>query len=179
VELVVGNQVYIDRASLPSSLVNRLIRLAAFQNPEFYAAQAMRLSTFGKPRVISCAELFAKHVALPRGCLDAVIDLLMANGIRAQLRDERCSGRPLRAEFLGTLTTEQNAAANALLCHETGVLAATTAFGKTVVACRLIAERRHAVSYNAYLLARNVGAVRGSIAPPPREQAGCGYIRLC
>ena len=82
VELVLGNQVYIDRGSLPPSLVNRLIRLAAFQNPEFYAAQAMRLSTFGKPRVISCAELFAKHVALPRGCLDAIIDLLVANGIR-------------------------------------------------------------------------------------------------
>jgi superfamily II DNA or RNA helicase len=142
VELVLADQVYIDRGLLPSSLVNRLIRLAAFQNPEFYAAQTMRLSTFGKPRIISCAELLAKHVALPRGCLDAVIDLLMAHGIRAELRDERRSGRPLQVRFLGTLTTEQDAAANALLSHETGVLAATTAFGKTVVACRLIAERR-------------------------------------
>ena len=141
VELVLGNQVYIDRGSLPSSLVNRLIRLAAFQNPEFYAAQAMRLSTFGKPRIISCAELFAKHVALPRGCLDAVIELLVTHGIRAQLRDERCSGSSLRAEFLGTLTAEQHSAVDALLSHDTGVLAATTAFGKTVVAAKLIAER--------------------------------------
>jgi len=65
VEMVLGNQVYIDRSVLPPALVNRLIRLAAFQNPEFYAAQAMRLPTFGKPRVISCAELFTKHIALP------------------------------------------------------------------------------------------------------------------
>lgn len=141
VELVLGNQVYIERSSLPPSLVNRLIRLAAFQNPEFYAAQAMRLSTFGKPRVISCAELFAKHVALPRGCLDALIDLLVANGIRPQLRDERCSGTLIGTRFLGTLTAEQHSAADALLSHDTGVLAATTAFGKTVVACKLIAER--------------------------------------
>lgn len=141
VDLVLGNQVYIERGSLPPSLVNRLVRLAAFQNPEFYAAQAMRLSTFGKPRVISCAELFAKHVALPRGCLDAAIDLLATNGIRSKLRDERCYGTPLRAECLGALTEEQNAAANALLADDTGVLAATTAFGKTVVACRVIAER--------------------------------------
>ena len=70
VEVVLSNQVYIDRSTLPPALVNRLIRLAAFQNPEFYAAQAMRLPTFGKPRVISCAELFAEHVALPRGCFD-------------------------------------------------------------------------------------------------------------
>ena len=141
IEVVLGNQVYIDRSTLPPPLVNRLIRLAAFQNPEFYAAQAMRLPTFGKPRVISCAELFTKHIALPRGCLEAVLGLLTSNGIQAELRDERLSGTPLGTRFVGMLTTEQQAAADALMPHDTGVLAATTAFGKTVVACRLIAER--------------------------------------
>jgi superfamily II DNA or RNA helicase len=141
VEVVLGNQVYIDRSTLPPALVNRLIRLAAFQNPEFYAAQAMRLPTFGKPRVISCAELFTKHIALPRGCFDAAIDLLAAIGIRPELRDERYSGTPVGTRFLGTLTTEQQTAVDALIAHDTGVLAATTAFGKTVVAAKLIAER--------------------------------------
>jgi superfamily II DNA or RNA helicase len=141
IEVVLGNQVYIDRSALPPALVNRLVRLAAFQNPEFYAAQAMRLPTFGKPRVISCAELFAKHVALPRGCLDAALDLLTANGIRPELRDERHDGTSLGTRFLGTLTAEQQAAVDALMAHDTGVLAATTAFGKTVIACSLIAER--------------------------------------
>jgi superfamily II DNA or RNA helicase len=141
VEVVLANQVYIDRIALPPSLVNRLIRLAAFQNPEFYAAQAMRLPTFGKPRVISCAELLTKHIALPRGCADAAVDLLTSNGIRAELRDERYIGKPLGACFLGTLTRDQQAAADALMAHDTGVLAATTAFGKTVIACDLIAKR--------------------------------------
>ena len=141
VELVLGNQVYIDRGALPPALVNRLIRLAAFQNPEFYAAQAMRLPTFGKPRVISCAELFATHIALPRGCLDAALDLLTINGIRPELRDERQDGMSVQTRFLGTLTPEQKIAADALMAHDIGVLAATTAFGKTVVAIKLIAER--------------------------------------
>jgi superfamily II DNA or RNA helicase len=136
-----GNQVYIERSALPPSLVNRLVRLAAFQNPEFYAAQAMRLSTFGKPRVISCAELFTKHIALPRGCVDAAIGLLATNSIRPELRDERYGGVPLGASFRGTLTPDQDSAAGALMAYDTGVLAATTAFGKTVVACKLIAER--------------------------------------
>ena len=142
IEVVLSNQVYIDRSELAPALVNRLIRLAAFQNPEFYAAQSMRLPTFGKPRVLSCAELFTKHVALPRGCLDAALDLLSSNGIKPQMRDERLVGKPLEVQFLGTLTREQYAAAEALIAHETGVLAATTAFGKTVVACRLIAQRQ-------------------------------------
>lgn len=142
VELVLGNQVYIDRTALPAPLVNRLIRTAAFQNPEFYAAQRMRLPTFGKPRVISCAELFAKHIALPRGCLESVADLLRSYGIRLETRDERrCRGAPLDTRFIGILTAQQQAALDAVTPHEIGVLAATTAFGKTVVASKLIADR--------------------------------------
>jgi superfamily II DNA or RNA helicase len=141
VEVVLGNQVFIDRSALPPTLVSRLVRLAAFQNPEFYAAQAMRFPTFGKPRVISCAELFIKHIALPRGCFDAAVDVLATNGIRIELRDERRDGTAIGTRFLGTLTFEQQKAATALMAHDTGVLAATTAFGKTVVAAKLIAER--------------------------------------
>ena len=141
VEVVLGNLVYIDRSDLPPVLVNRIARLAAFQNPEFYTAQAMRLSTFGKSRVISCAKLFSKHVALPRGCLDDLLRLLADVGVKAKLRDERQQGRPLASRFLGELRAEQKKAVAALLKHETGVLAATTAFGKTVAAANMIAAR--------------------------------------
>lgn len=140
-DIVLGNQVYIERAALPPALVTRLVRLAAFQNPEFYASQAMRLPTFGKPRVISCAELFPQHVALPRGCLDEARGLFADLGIAVRVRDERQHGTPLGARFLGELTPEQEVAATRLLEHDTGVLAATTAFGKTVVAARVIATR--------------------------------------
>ena len=160
VEVVFGDQVYVDRAGLPASLVNRLARLAAFQNPEFYSAQWMRLPTFGIPRVIGCAELLSHHVALPRGCSDQVEALLSSLGIVVRRRDERNCGRPLDATFEGELTREQDAAEDALLRHDTGVLAATTAFGKTVVAASLIAARRA----NTLVLVR-----RGtSSACPPR-----------
>ena len=139
---MLGNQVYVDRSDLPPVLVNRIARLAAFQNPEFYTAQAMRLSTFGKPRIISCAQLFPKYVALPRGCLDDLSQLLADVGVKARFRDERQQGQPLEARFLGELTAEQKTAVGALLRHDTGVLAATTAFGKTVVAADMIAARR-------------------------------------
>ena len=103
VTLVLGNQVYLERDRLPSALINRLIRLAAFQNPEFYAAQAMRLPTFGKPRIISCAELFGGHVGLPRGCLDEVVLLLQSLGIVVETRDERALGTALDVSFVGEL----------------------------------------------------------------------------
>ncbi len=140
-ELVLGNQIYIAKEGLHPGLRNRLLRLAAFQNPEFYKAQAMRLSTYNKPRVIACAEDHPHHVGLPRGCLDDVRQVLTNLGVRTAVRDERCAGRPLELSFHGALRPEQKAAADAMLTHETGVLAATTAFGKTVVAAWLIAQR--------------------------------------
>lgn len=140
-ELVLGNQIYIPKSALDPGLRNRLLRLAAFQNPEFYKAQAMRLSTYDKPRVIACAEDHAQHLALPRGCLEEIQQTLGALGIQTTIRDERSSGRPFDATFHGELRPEQKAAADAMLESDTGVLAATTAFGKTVVAAWLIAQR--------------------------------------
>jgi len=140
-ELILGDGIYVPKANLPPGLRNRLLRLAAFQNPEFYRAQAMRLSTYGKPRIIGCAEDHPNHIALPRGCLDEVHEVLDALKIKAVLRDERCHGAPLNVSFIGRLRPEQQAAAEAMLAHDTGVLAATTAFGKTVVAAWLIAQR--------------------------------------
>jgi hypothetical protein len=141
-DLMLGNQVYVPKADLTPSLRNRLIRLAAFQNPEFYRAQAMRFSTFGKPRVISCCEDFPKHLGLPRGCLNELLDLFRSLRIDVKLTDERFSGVPVDLKFRGELRAEQQRAADALLQQETGVLSASTAFGKTVVAAYLIAQRQ-------------------------------------
>jgi superfamily II DNA or RNA helicase len=142
IDLVLGNQIYVPKANISPSLRNRLIRLAAFQNPEFYQAQAMRLSTFGKPRIISCCEDFPKHLGLPRGCLDELLELFQSLKVKVTLTDQRFAGAPLELQFQASLRAEQQQAADALLQHETGVLAASTAFGKTVVAAYLIAQRQ-------------------------------------
>ena len=140
-ELVLGNQIYITKDALPPGLRNRLLRLAAFQNPEFYKAQAMRLPTYGRPRIIACAEDGPHHIGLPRGTWEDVGRLLSDLKIRAVIRDERNGGKPLGVSFLGVLHPEQKAAADAMAAHDMGVLSAATAFGKTVVAAWLIAQR--------------------------------------
>lgn len=140
--VTLANLLYFDKASLPQALANRLIRLAAFQNPEFHKAQAMRLSVWDEPRVIGCAENFPNHIALPRGCLDAASALLRENGVRCELRDERFGGEPLDVHFAGRLRPDQEAAVAAMLKHDTGILCAPTAFGKTVAAASMIALRR-------------------------------------
>jgi len=141
-ELVMGNQIYIPKEPLSPGLQNRLIRLAAFQNPEFYKAQAMRLPTYDLPRIIACAEDYPNHIALPRGCFEEVCHLLSDLNIKMILREELYIGQPLNVTFQGQLRAEQQAAADALLVNDIGVLSATTAFGKTVIASWLIAKRQ-------------------------------------
>ncbi|MFM0111697.1 TOTE conflict system archaeo-eukaryotic primase domain-containing protein [Paraburkholderia nemoris] len=139
--IILANLVYFEKTTLPQPLLNRLIRLAAFPNPEFFKAQAMRFPVWDKPRVIGCAENFPKHIALPRGCLEAAQDLLRDNKIRCDIHDERFAGEPLDVTFAGTLRPDQETAVTAMLRHDTGVLCAPTAFGKTVSAAALIARR--------------------------------------
>jgi superfamily II DNA or RNA helicase len=139
--LVQSNLIYVEKEHLPQALANRLIRLGAFQNPEFYKAQAMRMPVWDKPRVIGCAQNFPRHIGLPRGCHQAVLDLLRDNGIQAITQDEREQGTPIDVRFQGTLRSDQKAAVDAMVAHDTGVMSAPTAFGKTVVAAAIVARR--------------------------------------
>ncbi len=140
--VVRSNQLYIEKDGLSSALMNRLTRLAAFQNPEFYAAQAMRLSTFGKPRIISCAEEFPRHLALPRGCVDDLRAFLDSHGILMDMQDERYEGRPIEAQFVGQLSADQAKVAAKIADNDDGVLSAPTGFGKTVLGAWLIGQRK-------------------------------------
>ena len=141
IEIVYSNMLFIPKAALPSGLINRLIRLAAIQNPEFYRAQAMRQSTFAKPRIISCAEVLEKYIALPRACLDDVTSLFIELGIHIVLTDKRCTGKLLHVQFRGALSPEQEQAVSAACDHDFGVISAPPAFGKTVVGAKIIANR--------------------------------------
>ncbi|MBX3417080.1 MAG: hypothetical protein KF851_05710 [Pirellulaceae bacterium] len=114
-KITLADMVYVEKQSLPPALRNQLLRVAAFQNPEFYKAQAMRLPTFGKPRIICCAEEHSHHLAIPRGCLEDVLTLLGELGIDVAIEDERQQGQPLDVVFQGQLRPSQLTAARKML----------------------------------------------------------------
>jgi superfamily II DNA or RNA helicase len=142
VQIVRSNLVYVEKNGLPSAMLNRLLRLAAFQNPEFYKSQAMRLPTFNKPRVIACGDDLANYIALPRGCIAEVVQLFEAHRIKPVIRDERFAGNPIDVKFSGQLRPEQLDAAAAIAEYDDGILCAPTAFGKTALAAWMIAQRK-------------------------------------
>lgn len=141
-ELVRANMIFIPKAGISQKGLNAMKRLAAFKNPEFYKAQAMRLSTYGKDRIISCCDETPDYLCLPRGCEGDIAALCTDAGITPAWLDKTQKGKSIQVDFNGILRDEQCQAADELLKHENGVLSATTAFGKTVIAANLIAERK-------------------------------------
>lgn len=141
ISLTLREGIFLEKSELPPALVAAVRRLAAFPNPNYFFAQRVRKSVRDIPRIISCGEETERHWTLPRGCLDSLLDLLRANGVSAEIRDERFAGTPLGFEFRGTLREEQRPAFETLLKFNDGILFASTAFGKTVLATALIAAR--------------------------------------
>lgn len=139
--VVLAQRLFVHKAGLPSPLLNEIKRVAAFQNPEFYKKQSMRLSTATTPRVIACAEDLPQYVTLPRGCLGDLEEVLRAHGVGVVFEDKRHAGKIFSAEFNGELTPIQQQAARALLMHDVGVFVAPPGIGKTVLGTYLVAQR--------------------------------------
>ncbi len=139
---VKSDMLYVPLAGLSGKVLNHIKRIASFKNPEFYAKQGMRLSTYNIPRIISCADVSEEYVALPRGCEDVIVELFMNNHACYRMKDETNPGKSISVKFKGELREEQEDAIASLMVHNTGVLNGTTAFGKTVTAIGLIAKRK-------------------------------------
>ena len=132
IQIVLNNMIYIEKAGLPQKLMSNIIRLAAFQNPEFYRAQAMRMPIYNLPRIVNLSSETDKYLVIPRGCLEDLSKLVSTLGILLIQKDLRFTGEPINATFAGKLSSEQLLAGTAMLKHDNGILSATTAFGKTV-----------------------------------------------
>lgn len=141
VRVVQGQRLFVERDGLPAAFLGEVLRLAAFQNSEFYKKQAMRLSTHTTPRVINCAEETERFIGLPRGCQEELVRLTEEWGTQPTIVDQRVTGTPIDVRFRGDLTPTQERCATAMLALDTGVLVAPPGVGKTVLGANLIARR--------------------------------------
>lgn len=135
-----ANMLFVSKQGLSNAAQNRVRRLAAFGNPEFYKAQAMHRSVHNIPRIVWCGEEDEHSIMLPRGCEQKLVDLAREQGFACMFDDKRNNGAPIKAEFSGALRDRQQKAADALLRHENGILMAPTGFGKTVIGAYVIGK---------------------------------------
>ena len=142
VKFVRANGLYVPIKSVSGKVLRHLKGLASFRNPKYYELLNARKPLYHTPSLVICYEMTEDYLKLPRGCEDAVIELLQSNFAVWDENDQTNAGRTIDISFSGELRPEQEAAVQRLLAYNNGVLAATTAFGKTVAAIGMIAQRK-------------------------------------
>lgn len=138
VKIIFSDKVYINSTNISQHLQAYLRRLAAFGNPVFYKNLALGFSNYKTPRIIDSGYVEDGYICLPRGLLDTVIESLDKFGIEYVIEDKSNCGRKINVSFNGNLYPEQRDAVESLIKYKSGILAATTAFGKTVVGAKII-----------------------------------------
>jgi len=136
-----GKGVEINKEGISPRGLYFLRKMSSYSNPEFYARQAMRQSTFGTPRVTAIYIENEQGIILPRGVELSLLSYLDRSDIRYSIIDKRFVGRTLDIKFSGLLNQDQEAAFSELNKYDEGVLSATTGFGKTVIGIKIIAEK--------------------------------------
>lgn len=140
VECIFDNQIFIKKLKLLPNEITYLKRLASFTNPEFYEKQKLRLPVYKTLRIISCFEEDERFLILPRGCIEEIKEVCEKSNVKLIVKDTRDKGIETDYKFNGKLNNKQDKTMKKLLEHETGVLCATTGFGKTVVGAKIISE---------------------------------------
>ena len=140
--ITLADAIYIKTDNLKPRIQNQIRRLAAFGNPEFYKNQAIGLSNYANSRVIYLGSDENGYIRIPRGLLDEIKKKCTEKGIAYEISVERCQGHSIKVEFCGKLRKQQIPAVEKMMQEDCGILSAATAFGKTVVCSKFIAEKK-------------------------------------
>lgn len=139
INIILKDMIYINKENLSDKIIKCLKKLVTFTNKDFYKKQSMNINTYNTKRVFNCSRENDKYLILPIGAYDKLLLFCNENNIKINKDDKRFCGRQIDVEFNGKLDEEQELALSGILSYDTGILNAPTAFGKTVIACKLIA----------------------------------------
>lgn len=136
--IVSKGELIINKNELTREEIIQLAHLATFNNPEFYKRQQMRMPTWDIPQYITAASEDGDLLFLPRG----LTSLIRQTAKKVTIKAMQSVGREIDVTFNGQLRSEQEKAFQALRSHDMGIVSARTGFGKTVLAAKVIAERK-------------------------------------
>ena len=141
VHIVLADRIYIDSTGMTNKAKRLLRRMATFSNKQYFLNQAMDIPNYDESRFIYLGSDEGKYIVLPRGLREKILKEFDKAGVEYKIEDKRTESRKLNISFKGKLRDSQVPAVKAMLENDIGILHASTAFGKTVVCCDMIAER--------------------------------------
>ena len=142
INVVLYDKIYIHKNNLQPFLKKKFIGLTVFHNPEYYLARNLRKSVQDIPMWIQCFDEDSEFLMLPIGLEETFVEICDSYHVKINVNDKRYQGKTIDVNFHGDLREKQVTAVEELLAVSNGILHANTAFGKTVAAIALIAERK-------------------------------------
>lgn len=140
--IILADGIYIDIKNIKARMRNRIRRMATFKNSQYNASIGKGKKMYYVSRVIEAFKNGNDYIKIPRGLYEKLIHECALSDIRYDITDQRLKGHKIDVAFQGQLRIEQKQALKNMMAYDIGILNATTGFGKTVVACGMIAERK-------------------------------------
>ncbi|MCM1048377.1 MAG: DEAD/DEAH box helicase [Clostridiales bacterium] len=142
INVVLYDKIYISKLQLHYFLKKKFIGMTVFHNPEYYLARNLRKSVQDIPMWIQCFDEDEDYLMLPIGLETTLREICESYHVKVECVDKRFAGQSIDVMFHGDLREKQMKAVEEMLAVTNGILHANTAFGKTVAAIALIAERK-------------------------------------
>lgn len=155
-KILINNEIVISKNDISLTAKKFLMRLGSIHNKEFYEKQKIRQSTYNIPRVLQLFKEDDSFIYLPRGCYDELIEVFRSLFIDYEIIDNTNKGEIIDVTFNGELYDYQKIAQEEMLKVNNGILSASTAFGKTVLAISMIAE----LKINTLILVNNINLLK-------------------
>ncbi|MCX5827602.1 MAG: DEAD/DEAH box helicase [Deltaproteobacteria bacterium] len=139
-KIILSNELKVEQA--PGTLLRELRDKLTIKNPAYLDALKMGRWTGNLDEYLSFFRLREKAMILPRGFTGQLIAMTRRAGIPYQLIDNRRVLPEVDFTFAGKLRDFQGVAVAEMLKKDFGTLSAATGSGKTIMALKIIAQRR-------------------------------------
>ena len=141
-KVMLNDNIYVDKNFLSQDVVDKLKEELILINPKWLENQRQNRWNGNTPKKLYFIEKYGDLLIIPRGFLNNLLNILIENNINFYIKDNTRISPIFDYNFKKTLHDYQEKAVKNILTQDLGVLQSPTGSGKTVIALKVIAERK-------------------------------------
>jgi superfamily II DNA or RNA helicase len=139
--ITLSNSAQLSINDISTLVLNCVKKDLTLDNPQLIKRMNLNLSLFNVSPKIKLYEDLGTTLVVPIGYVDTLVKYL-AGFTSQDFVDNRTCGDFINVDFVGNLRDYQHTAVESLEQRSVGVISAPTGSGKTVMMCKLIADRQ-------------------------------------
>jgi len=141
IEMILYDFIYIPTENLSKSLINKLKAFATFENPQIKMLLSLRKPLYNTPKYIKSYEEDEKHLIIPRGLKEKIVDFFNEFAVNFTFIDKRHFQNIETKKVTFNLRPEQNDAIKEIKKSDFSICVAPPGFGKTLLGAKIFEIR--------------------------------------